>query len=136
MLRKVVGFLVGFVGSFVLIVVVVSAISVKPMGPGWLFLMVGAGVWCSRLFARPKEVVAASIEKVSESTSRPRMVVSRVWWSLDPKLRLALVASTVWIVAAYSIQDDYERNVKVVLLPALAVIAFYFGHRFLVQEKS
>ncbi|MBU5612313.1 hypothetical protein [Geomonas azotofigens] len=132
MFRRVVGFLIGFLGSLVLFALATAALNVAPRGPGWVFIMIGIGAWFSRLFSNPKKVIADSVDKVSG----PREAVSNVWWSFEPKLRLALVVSAVWIVASFSIQDEYERNVKVILLPAFAVIAFYFGHRFLVQERS
>ncbi|MEA5112545.1 MAG: hypothetical protein VB050_00805 [Geobacteraceae bacterium] len=137
MLRKIVGFLVGFIGSFLLLVVIFHNLEIRPVGgPLWLMPMVAAGAAVARLFSHPRSVIASSVVRVSNSTAGFRVGAKNIWWSFDSKFRLVVVISVVWILTAYLIQDSYDMNYKIIWLPAFAFMALYVGLRFLVERKS
>lgn len=56
MLSKFVGFLIGFVGSMPLIILVFYGSGVSPSGLGWLISMIAIGSFTARLFSSPRQV--------------------------------------------------------------------------------
>ena len=56
MLSKFVGFLIGFVGSMPLILLVFYGSGVSPSGLGWLISMIAIGSLTARLFSTPRQV--------------------------------------------------------------------------------
>lgn len=137
MIRKVIGFLMGFVGSFALIVALFASLDARPVGgPLWFLPMIAAGRWTSKLFSQPKGTAITAIAKVSHSTAGPREAVSSVWWSFDRRLRMVILISAIWVTVSYFMQDSYDTNYKVVFLPAMGIVALYLGQRFLVEQKQ
>lgn len=137
MLRKIIGFLIGFIGSFVLIATLFYILNARPVGgPAWLLLMIAVGRWTAKLFSQPKETAIAAMSQVSHSTAGPREAVSSVWWSFDRRLRMVILISAIWVTVSYLMQDSYDVNYKVVFLPAMGIVALYFGQRFLVEQKQ
>jgi len=135
-LRKVAGFLFGFVGSFMLLVLASSFTGLRPIGPGWFLLMMSVGGLTLKFFVAPRKSIEVSVEKVSKATEVPRERIRTSWWLIDPRLRLLIVTSVVWMMVAYFIQDEYETNLKVVYLPVIGLFTFYFGNRIFVQGKT
>jgi hypothetical protein len=56
------------------------------------------------------------------------------WWNIDRSVRLALVVGAVWAVTFFLLLD--EANLKIVLLPPLALIALSFAYRHLVDAPA
>lgn len=58
-----------------------------------------------------------------------------IWWKLTPRLRLVIVVSVIWIAASYLMQDEYDEDLKIILLPPLSLVALHFAERVLVRNK-
>jgi len=88
-------------------------------------------------FKRPRQTVPTRKAAAGSSITigEIKEVVSEEWWSLNRGLRSVLVIVAVWIASAYLFQDDYDKNLKIIFLPAMGLLALYFGHRFLVNDK-
>lgn len=130
-MRKLLGFIAGFVGTLILLAFVFSGMGLAPRGPFWLFICIAGGWLGARLFSSPRETVDAATDVVAQ-TAQP--VVTR-WWKLDERLRLVLITSVIWIVASFVMQDRWEREMKIVLIPPLALILLHFAERKLVRKK-
>lgn len=128
MLKKIIGFVLGFVVALAALIAVAGAMHVMPRGPVWVLLCVAVGLFGARVAASPRQHVEGAIE-----TLKP---AARHWWALSPRLRLALVVGGVWALAAYFIQDEYERNLKAVFIPPLALLALHFGEEMIVKRKA
>jgi hypothetical protein len=127
-MRRILGFIAGFGLAFYLLIEFFSAIRGMPRGPFWVFLCIAAGYVGSRLASRPKENLA--------DAKRALQPMVRPWWTLDSRLRLAIVVSSVWIVAAYFMQDEYDKNMSVVFIPAVALLALHFFVRTTVESSE
>lgn len=127
-MRRIFGFLAGFGLAFYLLIQFFSAIRGMPRGPFWVVFCIAAGYVGSRLASRPKENLA--------DARRALQPMVRPWWTLDSRLRLAIVVGSVWIVAAYFIQDEYDKNMNVVFIPAFALLALHFFVRATVESTD
>lgn len=58
--------------------------------------------------------------------------VESAWWNADQGLRLAFFCSAVWVVGTFFWQESYDRELGIVLWPAISIIAIYFSYRKLV----
>lgn len=125
MLKKVVGFILGFLGCIFLMAFVFSGSGIYPKGPLLLFVAIGAGVFVAKLADRPKATI--------EGASRP---LRTSWWRLDQRLRMCFLTSLIWGIGAYSFQDTYDRDLRWVFVPPLCLMALYFGHRYLVAPPA
>lgn len=128
--RRIVGFLAGFIGSFVLIAAFGSTAGFVPRGAGWLILMIAVGGGCSKLFSNPKAVAQDVNLNVLNSTAGVR----QKWWELTKGLRLIVIGSFIWFFASYLGQDNYDRSMKLVFFPILIIFACHFGYRHLVNS--
>lgn len=130
--RKILGFLAGAAATIGLIYLFMSATHMMPRGPGWLVLIFFGGVAGSRLLDHPKEIAQATGQKMHTSTSGLRAK----WWGLDRSLRLVIVASVIWFFASYFAQSDWNRNMALVFVPILVMLAGHFGYKFFVVGKD
>lgn len=78
MFRKVIGFLVGFVGAGVVLVVLAEGMRVSPGGPGWLLLCIAAGLFSARLAAQHKEILWRNIKKLKSAAAQWRGLSGKV----------------------------------------------------------
>jgi hypothetical protein len=131
-MRKLFGFVIGSVGTLVLMSVIFSSMGIMLRGPFWLFICIAAGLISARFLASPHDTFN-SVAEVVVTKTQP---VSSRWWVLDERLRLVLVVSFVWVIASFLIQDRWERDMRIVLIPALALIALHFAERKLVQKTK
>lgn len=118
LLRKIVGFCVGFLLSFGAIVATCVAMRVVIHGPAPIFVSIAIGLVTSRIFVDPQRLT---------------MPIRGLWWAAEPGLRLCLLLSVVWMVLAYVFQDRWWTDYQIILLPPLALLALYFGYRYLVR---
>lgn len=121
-MRKFLGFIAGSALAFFALAKFFIEAGVMPRGPLWGGLCIVAGLIGARLASRPKEHLTEAM-RVLQPVTRP-------WWRLDKRFRLVIVASIVWIVGAYLIQDRYDEDMGVVFIPAFAALAL----NFLVRE--
>lgn len=128
MLRKVVGFIVGFAAAFLLFAMFAQANHLRPRGAGWIFLFIAVGTFTASLASRPKETVQPALDGLAP--------VAKRWWSLDKRLRLVLITGSVWMVAAFVLQDSYDRSMGWVLVPPIGLAVLHFAERFLVNPKQ
>jgi hypothetical protein len=124
-MRKFLGFVVGCGGSLILVASLMMSANLVPRGPGWIFFFIGCGLVGAKLFARPRETV--------EPVLKP---ISRRWWLLDRKLRLAVVACCIWAVAVFALQNGYHRNMSWVFIPPIALLVLYFAWSWLIDPKK
>jgi hypothetical protein len=120
-LAQIVGFLAGFIGVGALLIAFSNAAGLQPRGPGWLVLLFGAGIVGSRVGIHLTNV--HNLQRMGEH-----------WWKLDQTLRLVLVVGVVWAVTLLLLLR--ETNLKVVLLPPLALVVLLFAYRFLVERPE
>ena len=130
-MRKFLGFIAGFVATLILIAVVFSGMGLAPRGPFWLFICIAGGWVGAKFVANPRGTVEAATDAVSE---KAQPAITR-WWSLDERFRLVLVASAIWMIASFAMQDRWEREMGIVLIPPIALIALHFAERKLVRKK-
>lgn len=62
--------------------------------------------------------------------------VTQPWWKLDKRLRLVIVASTVWMLGSYFMQEKYDEDMGVVFIPAFAALVLHFLVRFTVDRAE
>jgi hypothetical protein len=131
MMRKFLGFIAGFVATLLIIAFVFSAMGLSPRGPFWVFICIAGGWVGSKFVSNPRGAVEAATDVVTE---KAQPAIKR-WWALDERLRLVLVASAIWMVASFVMQDRWEREMGIVLIPPLALIALHIAERKLVRKK-
>ncbi|MGH6648209.1 hypothetical protein [Aquabacterium sp.] len=57
------------------------------------------------------------------------------WFSLKPLARLLFLVSAVWMLLAYFVQSGETPRMGIVVMPAMALWALYFGFKHLVIAK-
>lgn len=123
--RKALGFCVGFGGSAAVTVALAMDAGVMPRGLGWIFFFIACGMGMAKLFARPRQTV------------NPVLIpMSKHWWLLDQWLRLALVACCIWIGAAFTLQDKYDRDLRWIFVPPCALLMLYFAFKQLINPQK
>lgn len=58
------------------------------------------------------------------------------WWSADYGFRLVVFLAGVWVVGAFFWQDEYDRNLGLVLWPPVGLLAAYYGYRRFVVANA
>lgn len=54
------------------------------------------------------------------------------WWQADYRLRLTIFVSFIWGIGSYLLQDEYDKDLKIILLPSIAIIIAYIIHQKLI----
>jgi uncharacterized membrane protein YhaH (DUF805 family) len=62
--------------------------------------------------------------------------IIKPWWKLDKRLRLVIVASMIWMLGAYLIQEKYEKDMGVVFIPVFSALILHFLVRFTVDRSD
>ena len=130
MLRRILGFAVGFCGTLALIFAILVALDAPPR-PGHLIMLVAVavGTLTSRLFIDPQGAASAVSLKFQP--------VREKWWRLEVGLRLCLVVGLIWAIGAYVLQiDRWQPDLKLVFVPPVALIALYFAYQKLVRGQQ
>lgn len=128
MLRKIVGFVLGFGAGFGLLILLAYATHFIPRGAGWLMFLVLCGMGGAAFASSPAKYVDDARTAVVKRAN--------LWWSLSPRLRLILVVSVIWVVASYLMQEEYEEDFRIVFFPPLALIVFHFAEKLLVKGRA
>ena len=50
------------------------------------------------------------------------------WWRANYGFRLSVFLAVLWVIACYFWQYGYDRNLSLVFLPAIGLVAAYFGY--------
>lgn len=132
LIRKIIGFIVGFIGAFALLAAISSGMGVVPKGAGWLILLIGCGLLMSKLISNPRFYGNYVTSLTKEKTVGAR----EYWWNLNSKARVVILVSCAWMFLAYFLQDAYERNLKIVVLPAIVFVCLYLAINYLARNKS
>jgi len=59
-----------------------------------------------------------------------------MWWNLERGLRLVITAGIAWAFLAYYLQDRYEKDLSLVFVPVVGMLAFYFAYKHLVAPSE
>ena len=127
MFRKTIGFFVGAGICFILIMLIFSESNAVPRGIGWLIMVIGAGSLGASMFSRPAQARAAATQAM--------VPIKLKWWGLAWELRLVLIVCAIWIAGAYGLQDEYGKSEKLILLPPVLLLIFYFLKKHLVNNR-
>lgn len=131
-LRKIIGFVIGFLAAFSLLAVFSSGTGFVPRGAGWIFLMIGCGIIAAKIACNPNfygQLVKTTAQIKTEG-------VRNYWWGIQSKTRILLLANGAWILLSYFIQDSYERNLRIVFLPAIVVVGLYLAINYFGKDKQ
>jgi|GEM_PF-1555155 hypothetical protein len=132
MLRRILGFSVGFFATLALIVLIVEALGASKaagaLGPLIIPLAGAIGMRTARWFASPKEITSGVTLNLRPLRDR--------WWRLEEGLRLCIVVGAIWAIGAYVLQiDRWQPDLKLVFVPPIALVALYFAYQKLVKGE-
>lgn len=97
-------------------------------GPLPISLCIVFGLLASWFAESPKKYLRDGLDAINP--------VTRPWWTLDKRLRLAIVGGCIWIVGAYMIQESYEENLGIVFIPVIAILVLHFGVKIMVENNG